>query len=87
MSEEIIDCGAAPVPLPSSLSHEQLRRWAKLIADGEDEFPGDLASPDRERLAARVRELLGERMLDLIARAIARDIVRRSRHRDKEVAP
>jgi hypothetical protein len=66
------------------LTADQLNRWATLIADGRDSFPNELSAEDREYLTAEVRRLLRERLLSLIARAIARDIFR-SERKDKEV--
>jgi hypothetical protein len=46
-------------------------RWADLIADGRGDLPDGLADVDRERLLAAVRQRLRERLVHLIARAIA----------------
>lgn len=59
------------------LSQEQLRRWAALIAKGDTEFPDDLDDNDRDLLLGRCRALLRNRLVRLVARAIALDI-----HRD-----
>ena len=79
-----VEVGDAGVGSP--LTADQLNRCAALIAKGEDPFPEDLDSGDRERLAVQVRPLLRERLLALIARAVAREIFRRERQ-DKEVSP
>jgi hypothetical protein len=42
-----------------------------MIADGRCEFPDDVHLADRERLAREVRRRLRERLVRLIARAIA----------------
>lgn len=76
----------SPPMAHAGLTPDQLRRWAGLIAAGEDEFPQHLVDPDRQRLAAEVRVLRRERLLELIASAIARDIVRHNRQ-DMEVLP
>jgi hypothetical protein len=68
---------------PNGLTPEQIRRWAALVADGTSEFPGDLAPADRDRLLAETRRLLRERLVRLIARAIAIDL-RRGLGRSKE---
>src|SRR5438045_103514 len=58
------------------LTPEQARRWATLIAEARDEFPSDLPPVERERLATDVRRLRRQRLVALIARAIAQDISR-----------
>lgn len=69
----------------TELSQEQLARMANLIASGEAAFPEDLEPLDRERLETQVRKLLKSRLLVLIARAIAQDIIRNDA--EKRVAP
>jgi hypothetical protein len=59
-------------PEPATgLTTDQIARWADRIADGRDEFPADLADPDRSVLAAAVRARLRDRLVRLVARAIA----------------
>ena len=62
------------------LTSEQTQRWAESIAKCEDEFPQNLPPSDRERLVKEVRNLLRERLITLIARAIARDIMGRDQN-------
>ena len=81
-AQKFVDVGEAGIGSP--LTADQIKRWAALIAEGEDGFPQDLSVGDHERLAAQLRLLLRERLLALVARAIARDIYRRERH-DMEV--
>ncbi len=57
-------------------SQNQLRRWAALIATGETEFPDDLDPDDRDLLLGHCRVLLRDRLVSLVARAIALDIHR-----------
>lgn len=59
------------------LAHDQIARWADRIADGRDEFPTDLADPDRSALAEAVRLRLRDRLMKLVARAIAARLARR----------
>lgn len=59
------------------LAHDQIARWADRIADGRDEFPTDLAEPDRSALADAVRLRLRDRLITLVARAIAARAARR----------
>jgi hypothetical protein len=69
-----------PTPVPHrlappadlrGLTDDQVSRWADLIADGRDDLPDGLPPHDHERLAEAVRRRLRDRMLRLIARAIA----------------
>jgi hypothetical protein len=57
--------------IPASLDHDQLQRWARMIADGRGEFPTGLAALDHDQLLAAVRQRLRDRMVRHIARAIA----------------
>ena len=70
---------AVPRPDPSPphrLTTDQLARWADRIADGRDAFPADLPDPDRSNLADAVRGRLRDRLLRLVARAIAERLAR-----------
>src|SRR5205823_14082846 len=58
---------------------DQVARWAELIADGRDEFPADLDQLDRTALLAAVRRRLRERLIRLVARAVAARIYREAR--------
>src|SRR5262245_4635918 len=58
-------------PLTGRITPGQIARWADVIADGRDGFPPDLPGPDRDALAAAVRERLRARLVGFIARAIA----------------
>ncbi|MDB5310439.1 MAG: hypothetical protein JWO38_4641 [Gemmataceae bacterium] len=51
------------------------RRLAELIVDGRLPFPPGLAGPDRDRVAALVREHLRVRLVGFIARVIAQDVL------------
>jgi hypothetical protein len=57
-----------------TLKQDQIQRWAELIADGRGEFPTELPPTDQNRLAAEVRTLLRNRLVRLIARAVATQI-------------
>ena len=61
-----------------SLTDDQVDRWADLIADGKHDFPADVSPVDRNRLADVVRERLRRRLVQLIARAIAARLHRRT---------
>ena len=63
---------------PGELTAEQARRWALLVADGKDEIPADLPPADRQRLVVEVRRALRDRLMDLVAHAIALDLMRAS---------
>jgi hypothetical protein len=59
-------------PEPATgLTPDQIARWADRIADGRDEFPTALTEPDRSVLAEAVRTRLRDRLVRLVARAIA----------------
>jgi hypothetical protein len=49
--------------IPASLDHDQLDRWAQMIADGRSEFPNGLAPLHHDRLLAAVRQRLRDRMV------------------------
>ena len=55
----------------AGLSGEQIDRLADLIAEGRAELPDDLPGPDLRRLTAAVRRRLRDRLVRLIARAVA----------------
>lgn len=67
---------SVPVTSPTGLSADQIGRWAELIAEGRDEVPVDLADADRERLKTAVRHRLRDRLVRLVARAIAMNLHR-----------
>jgi len=58
-----------------TLTRDQVTLWADRIASGQDEFPTDLLDPDRSALAHEVREKLRLRLMRLVARAIAKQLV------------
>lgn len=62
--------------LADGLTPDQIARWADRIADGRDEFPAGLADRDRSALADAVRVRLRDRLLQLVARAIASRLAR-----------
>lgn len=69
---------ASREPGPATdLTTDQVARWADRIADGRDEFPTDLAEPDQSALAEAVRVRLRDRLITLVARAIAARAARR----------
>lgn len=64
---------------PSVEPAERLRRWAALVAVGEAPLPEDLKPAEIEIVLAEVARLRRQRLVRLIARAIALDI-----HGDRE---
>jgi hypothetical protein len=70
------DSGPGPDAAPDRLSAEQLRRLAEMIADGHCPVPQDLPVADAERLSREVRHQLRDRLVRLIARAVARHLRR-----------
>lgn len=64
-------------PEPANgLTPDQIARWADRIADGRDEFPAALADPDRAALADAVRGRRRDRLVRLVARAVAGRLAR-----------
>ncbi len=55
-------------------SVERLRRWAELVASGETPLPADLKPEELRTVLREVGRLRRERLVRLIARAIARDL-------------
>ena len=72
---------------PTGLTDDQVRRWAELIATGESEFPAELTGTDRQRLLDETRRLLRQRLMQLVAHAVAKAIHERQSPRDTEVPP
>lgn len=68
-----------PAAPTGGLSDDQVARWADLIADGRGDLPDDLSPEDRQRLLAAVRQRLRDRLVRLIARAIAWRLRRQGR--------
>ena len=60
-------------------SVERLRRWAELIASGETPLPADLKPEELTTVLREVGRLRRERLIRLIARALAGDL-----HRSRE---
>ena len=71
-----IPASSVPEDSPSTLSLDQVQRWATRIADGRDEFPTELAKADHDRLEVEVRRQLRDRLVRLVARAIATNLYR-----------
>jgi hypothetical protein len=57
--------------LPAGLTDEQINRLAEMIADGRCDFPQELSPADAQRLGLQVSGRLRNRLIHLIARAIA----------------
>jgi hypothetical protein len=55
-------------------SVERLRRWAELIAVGEAPLPADLPTEDLRIVLAETARLRRDRLVRLVARAIAQDL-------------
>ena len=53
---------------------DPVARLADLVADGRVPFPPDLPAAERARLAAAVRARLRDRLVGLVARAVAADL-------------
>lgn len=68
-----------PAPPTGGLSDDQVARWADLIAAGRGDLSDDLSPEDRQRLMAAVRQRLRDRLVRLIAQAIAWRLHRQGR--------
>ena len=55
-------------------SAARLRRWAELVASGEAPLPEDLAPEELRTVLREVGRLRRERLVRLIARAVAQDL-------------
>src|SRR5579871_1507004 len=62
----------------AALTPQQVDRLAELIADGCYELPSELEPADRDRLIGEVRARLRNRLVRLIARALAHRLHRES---------
>jgi hypothetical protein len=60
----------------TEFSEQQVEKLADMIAEGRTEFPADLGSEARSRVECAVRRRLEGRLLTLIAKAIAQDLIR-----------
>lgn len=83
-SRAAADPPVRPAGLAGDLDDEQVERLADLIGEGRFEFPADLSALDTERLRARVRTVLRNRLVRFIARALAHFLFRTTDH-DPEV--
>lgn len=55
----------------SRLTNDQISRLAEMVTDGRCELPDDLPTTDHQRFQAEVQRRLRQRLIRLIARAIA----------------
>ena len=62
----------------TSLTEDELRRWAELIATGATSFPEQLPLDLQDRLLDLVCKQRGFRLRNLVVRAIARDLWERA---------
>ena len=71
---------SSPAPLnrseitPSVEPAERLRRWAALVAVGDAPLPAELRPAELSIVLAEVARLRRQRLVRLVARAIAQDI-------------
>jgi hypothetical protein len=71
-----------PLPIPD-LSDEQLAKLADLVASGGTPFPDEVSPAVSARLTVEVRRRLRHRLLALVARAVANDIIRETHGESK----
>lgn len=62
-------------PAIDELDNEQVQRWAKLIVEGDESSLAHLSADNRERIESDVRRQLRARLMRMIARTIAQDIM------------
>ena len=74
--ESTSDRAEAPTGGQVEFTDQQMERWARLLADGEVEFPEALSAQQAEALLTEVRRLRRTRLIRFIARQIARHIKR-----------
>lgn len=67
-------------PTREDLNNDQVRRWAKLIAEGDASPIAHLSADNRDRIESEIRRLLRQRLIRLVARTIAQDIVAGQNH-------
>jgi hypothetical protein len=58
------------------LTSEQLARWAQLVADGQEAFPDEHSSLQRQQMLEQVRTRRRARLVNYICQQVARDIHR-----------
>ena len=63
-------------PAIDELDRDQVRRWAEVIANGDTSSINHFTPGNRDRIEAEARRVLRSRLMRLIARTIAQDIVR-----------
>jgi hypothetical protein len=56
------------------LNPDQIARWARLIAEGQEPFPTGLCPAQEEQMLQQVRRLRRARLVSYIARQLAGDI-------------
>ena len=67
-------------PAIDELDNEQVRRWAKLIVGGDEASIAHLSADNRDRIESDVRRQLRARLMRMIARTIAQDILAEHNH-------
>ena len=67
-------------PAIDELDNDQVRRWAKLIVEGDESSIAHLTADNRDRIESDVRRQLRARLMRMIARTIAQDIVAEQNH-------
>jgi hypothetical protein len=62
-------------PATDDLDNDQVRRWAEVIVNGDTSDISHLTAGNRQRIEAEVRRRLRIRLMRLVARAVAQDIL------------
>lgn len=71
---------------PTGLTDDQVHRLADVIAEQGVEVPEGLTAADRQRVLAAVRQRLRDRLVHLIARAVAWRLYRQPRSEAEETS-
>lgn len=62
-------------PASETLDRDQVQRWAMVIVNDDTTDISHFTADNRDRIEAEARRLLRRRLMQLIARTIAQDIV------------
>lgn len=73
-----------PVPIQggwtAARTHVDSKRLSELIAEGDHPFPDSLSTESTFELAAKVREIRKQRLIDLLTKVVANDLVKSHSH-------
>lgn len=78
--KEVPDSVPIQVGWTAARTHIDLKRLSELIAEGDHPFPDSLSTESTFELAAKVREIRKQRLIDLLAKVVAIDLVKSRSH-------